>query len=233
MLTVRSIMSADPVAVGAETTIREAANIMLERGIGGLPVLDENGSPLGVISASDFLKRGELRSQDRGGFWHRVFSSRGELAEEYAKAHGKLASEVMTAPAVTVEPDATIDAAAGRMADRDVRRLLVVENGRLVGIVTRTDIMRALIREVVIGPTARADADIRQALESELERHRWGDAITFHVNNTVVTLEGRVLDPREKTALRVAAENTIGVSQVIDRVMVVKMPTMPVAPPGF
>lgn len=233
MLTVRSIMSPDPIVVGPQTRIWEAANVMLDCGFSGLPVVDDNGTLLGIISESDFLRRDELKSTRDRGFWRTLFSSRGALAEDYAKAFGKLVNEVMTSPAVSVNPETAIDDAAFRMADHNIKRLPVVDSDKVVGVVTRSDIMRALIRDMAAKSPERLDADIKSALEAELDRHRWGDAVTVSVANAVVTLEGRVLDDREKTAARVAAENTSGVTRVVDEVIVANFPQMPVSPPGF
>jgi osmotically-inducible protein OsmY len=119
------------------------------------------------------------------------------------------------------------------MGDRGIKRLPVVENNKLVGIVTRADIMRTLIRQMSASAVDRIDADIKAGLEAEYDRQRWGDTITVAVDATVVTLEGRVLDAREKTAARVAAENTLGVTKVIDQILVVGLSEMPVSPPGF
>ncbi|WP_429933625.1 CBS domain-containing protein (plasmid) [Agrobacterium vitis] len=155
------------------------------------------------------------------------------MAEDYAKAFGQDVGEVMSSPAVIVEPGTTVEAAADLMARNNIKRLPVIRDGKVVGIVTRSDIMGALVRELARYSATKTDADIGNALEAELARHRWGDAITIRVAAGVVTLEGRVLDAREKTALRVAAENTTGVKRVDDRIEVVQPLDMPVPPPGF
>ncbi|CAN7638919.1 CBS domain-containing protein [Neorhizobium sp. LjRoot104] len=233
MFSVRSIMTPNPTTIGPEAKIWEAANTMLDRRVSGLPVVGEDGHLLGIISESDFLRRGELHTGAHHGLWRTLFSSRGTLAEDYAKAFGKDVGEVMSAPAVTVEPENTVEAAAEIMAERNIKRLPVLEDGKVVGIVTRSDIMGALVRELAGYSATRIDMDIGNALEAELVKHRWGDAITICVAERVVTLEGRVLDAREKTALRVAAENTTGVKRVDDRIEVVQPLDMPVPPPGF
>ncbi|WP_429925678.1 CBS domain-containing protein [Agrobacterium vitis] len=233
MLTVLSIMTSDPTTIGPEAKIWEAANMMLDRHISGLPVVGEDGHLLGIISESDFLRRGEIHTDARHGLWRTLFSSRGTLAEDYAKAFGQDVGEVMSSPAVIVEPGTTVEAAADLMARNNIKRLPVIRDGKVVGIVTRSDIMGALVRELARYSATKTDADIGNALEAELARHRWGDAITIRVAAGVVTLEGRVLDAREKTALRVAAENTTGVKRVDDRIEVVQPLDMPVPPPGF
>ncbi|WP_064693773.1 CBS domain-containing protein [Rhizobium aegyptiacum] len=233
MLQIRSIMTPNPTTIGPKAKIWEAANAMVNRHISGLPVVDQSGDLLGIISESDFLRRGEIHTQAPHSLWRDFFASRGELAEEYAKNFGNDVGEIMSSPAVTVQPDASIETAAKLMAEKNVKRLPVVEGNQLIGIVTRFDVMAALVRELASQCAARTDGDIQSALEAELARQKWGDSVTLHVADGVVTLEGRVLDSREKTALHVAAENTLGVKRVDDRVQVVAPPDMPVPPPGF
>ncbi|MBX4961503.1 CBS domain-containing protein [Rhizobium binae] len=233
MLKVRSIMSSDPTTIGPNAKIWEAANAMLDDHISGLPVVDEAGRLLGIISETDFLRRGGKHTDTHHGLWRTFFSSRGLLAEEYAKSFGNDVAEVMSSPAVTIEPNASVETAAEIMAEKNVKRLPVVEGEKVIGIVTRFDIMAALVREVTSLCSTRTDSDIRNALEAELAKQKWGDSVTLHVADGVVTLEGRVLDLREKTALHVAAENTTGVKRVDDRIQVVAPPDMPVPPPGF
>ncbi|MBX4998942.1 CBS domain-containing protein [Rhizobium lentis] len=233
MLKIRSIMTPKPATIGPDAKIWEAANAMLDHGISGLPVVDQSGGLLGIISESDFLRRSEIHTDTTHGLWRNFFSSRGELAEEYAKNFGSTVGEVMSCPALTVQPDASVETAAELMARKNIKRLPVVEGDEMIGIVTRFDVMAALVRELASHYAARADSDIRNALEAELAHQKWGDSVTLHVADGVVTLEGRVLDTREKTALHVAAESTIGVKRVDDRIQVVAPPDMPVPPPGF
>ena len=233
MLKVRSIMTPSPTTIGPNAKIWEAANTMLDHRISGLPVVDDAGRLLGIISESDFLQRGEIHTDARHGLWREFFSSRGRLAEEYAKSFGNDVAEVMSSPAATIQPDASVETAAKLMAEKNVKRLPVVEGDEIIGIVTRFDIMAALVRDITSYHAERADSDIRNALEAELARQKWGDSVNLRVADGVVTLEGRVLDSREKNAMQVAAENTAGVKRVDNRVQVAAPPDMPVPPPGF
>lgn len=232
-LPVRSIMTLNPATIGPDAKIWEAANTMLDRHISGLPVVDDEQHLLGIISESDFLHRGEIHTDGRHGFWRTLFTSRASLAEEYAKAFGQNVGEVMSSPAVTVEPETPVETAATLMASGNIKRLPVIEHGKVVGIVTRSDIMGAFIRELAQHSAEKADADIGNALEAELARQSWGDAVRIKVAEGVITLEGKVRDEREKTALNVAAENITGVKRVDNNVEVVVSLDMPVPPPGF
>ena len=233
MLQVQAIMTPKPQIIGPDAKIWEAANTMLDRRVSGLPVVDKTGTLVGIISESDFLRRGEIHTEARRGVWRTLFSSPGRLAEDYAKAFGKQVDEVMSTSVVTVAPDVGMDVAAKLMAEKNIKRLPVVENGRIVGIVTRSDIMAAMVRQLASFGAVKTDLDIRSALEAELQRQSWGESVRFDVAQGVVTLTGKVLDPREKTGLRVVAENTSGVRRVEDRIEVIVPPAMPVPPPGF
>lgn len=233
MLEVRAIMTPNPVTIGPDARIWEAANTMLDCQVSGLPVVDKAGELLGVISEGDFLRRGEIHSDRHHSFWQTLFASRGSLAEDYAKAFGKNVSEVMTSPCVSVPPDTSLERAATLMAEKNIKRLPVVDGNRIVGLVTRSDIMAAILRQLADHTAVKTDTDIQRALEAELAHKKWADSVSFEVHQGIVTLNGRVMDAREKTALRVAAENVTGVKGVNDKTELVTFPDMPVPPPGF
>lgn len=233
MLTVKSIMTFEPTTTSATAKIWEAANTMLDRHVSGLPVVDDDGHIEGVISDSDFLRRVEIHTEPTQSSWRRMFAARGVLAAEYVKAFGQSVGEVMSAPAITVTPDTTVTEAALLMAHHNIKRVPVVDDGRLVGIVARSDIMAGLISELPHFSAARKDANIKGALEAELARYSWGGGITLEVADGVVALNGWVFDANEKIAARVAAENIAMVTRVDDHLTVPEKLEMPAAPPGF
>jgi CBS domain-containing protein len=217
---VASLMSIPVMTVSPSTPIREAADFMLNRHFSALPVVDQNDTLVGIISEGDFLRRGELGSEVRRPRWLQYLVSPGKLADEYVRSHGRLVEEVMTREVITIDADASVEAAVNRMLDNRIKRLPVLTDGKLVGIVARSDLMRALASMLPINNARSADdAQIRAAVLRELSRQDWGAGDSFHVDVEagVVTLSGIVLDERERLAARVAAENVPGVKKVVDK----------------
>lgn len=179
---IRDIMKTDVVTVGVETSLRDVAALLASRGISGVPVVHE-GRVVGVVSEGDIVikERGEA---PRGGLLSFLAHDR---ATAELKLEARNAGEAMTAPAVTIGPHRPVAEAAARMIDADVNRLPVVEeDGALVGIVTRADLVRAFVR---------TDEDLgREIREDVLLRALWIPPATVQVavEEGVVTLTGRV-----------------------------------------
>ncbi|PYM13455.1 MAG: phosphoribulokinase [Candidatus Rokuibacteriota bacterium] len=150
-MTVEEVMTREVVTVGPETTIQRAARLMVQHGVSGLPVV-EHGQLVGFISDGDLILR--QRRRDPQPWWHRFFENGAQLAREYEKAVGTTVGEVMTRPVVTISSVFGIATAAAIMTNRNIRRLPVVRDGQLVGIVTRGDLIRALADESASSPEA-------------------------------------------------------------------------------
>ncbi len=141
--TVDTVMTKDVVTARPETTFKEIVTLLSEHHVSGLPVVDEKGRPLGVVSEADTL----VKQEQHGGAATRPLLGRKRRAR-WRKATGRVAGDLMTAPAVTVGPDATVTAAARTMAHKNVRRLCVVDGeGKLVGIVSRRDVIGTFLRD--------------------------------------------------------------------------------------
>jgi CBS domain-containing protein len=132
---VASLMSAPVMTVSLSTPIREAADLMLNRHFSALPVVDQNDTLVGIISEGDFLRRGELGSEVRRPRWLQYLVSPGKLADEYVRSHGRLVEEVMTREVITIDADASVEEAVDRMLDNRIKRLPVLTDSKLVGIV--------------------------------------------------------------------------------------------------
>ena len=186
---VAELMTRDVATVTPETPLKVVAATLLGLGVSGLPVCDRDGRVLGVVSESDVLFK-ELGPETRG----RAFSQ--ELAHA-GKERARTAGQAMTSPAVTIEPDRPVWRAARTMLDRGVNRLPVVEDGRLVGIVTRADLVRAF---------HRPDAELERELRDEvLTRTLWIDPAKVDVDVEMgeVRLSGEV---DTKTSAELVAE---------------------------
>lgn len=203
--TVADVMTTDVAVVGRDTPFKAVLRVLAHRRIAAVPVVDDGGQVLGVVSETDLLRREEY-PVDGPGRW----LVRGRRRRQRAKAAGRTAGELMTAPAVTVGPDATLTEAATRMARAGVNRLPVTVDGRLVGIVSRGDLLR-----VFLVP----DEQIRDAVVHDVvERVLWAEPNTVHVDvrDGVVTLTGE-LERRSMVPITVAlAHGVEGVVGVVD-----------------
>ncbi len=208
---IQDVMTTAVVTARPETTVKEAADLLLHHGVSGLPVVDADGCLLGLVTEADLMSKeafGALPRRPRSVLVDLVPGN----ARWVSKAAGRTASEVMTMIVVTAAPTEDIRVAARRMLERGVKRLPVVEDGRLVGIVSRRDLLRLF---------ERSDADIATEIGARLASP-WNAAedheVTVSVENGVVTLEGRVRCEGEVPVVRGLAEGVMGVVEVIDRV---------------
>ena len=217
-----AIMSKPVVGIDPSASIAEAAGLMLSKKISGFPVIRHDGTLVGIISEGDFLRRGELDTQRKRSRWLEFLVSPGRAADEYVQANGRRVEEVMTADVVTVAPDATLSEIVELMTRHCVKRIPVVDNGKVVGIVTRSDLLRALLAVAPAPPPMSTDdVQIRDAILAELAKQKWvgKDMIDVTVDKGMVELSGAIFDERERQAAIVAAENVAGVRAVRDRLV--------------
>lgn len=232
------IMTRKVVSVDVETTIAEAARLMLQHHISGLPVTDQSGKMVGIITESDLLHRAELGTGRRHQRWIELLIGPGRLADNYVEAHARKVGEAMTETVVSVVPRTELPDIVRLMEARNVKRVPVIDAGRLVGIVSRADLVRALVHGLIDEKAATAkgdfsDAKIRADLLAIIEQEPWGPrfSVTVTVANGVVDLRGAITDERERAALKVAAETVPGVKAVNDHLVWVE-PTSGLALPG-
>jgi CBS domain-containing protein len=221
-MNVGDVMTRRVLSVGPEDTIASAVHLMLKAGISGLPVIDAGGKLVGVVTEGDFLRRAETGTERRRPRWLEFLVGPGRLAGEYARTHARKVSEVMTAELVTVGVDTPLDEAVRLMERHRIKRLPVLKGERVVGMLTRADLLRALERLAPeVQPASASDRAIRDRIFAELERQPWNPRglANIVVRHGVVDLAGVVFDERERDALRVAAENIPGVKEVRDRLV--------------
>ena len=218
----KDIMTPKVLSVGPDASILEAIQLILEKRISGLPVVDQNGQLAGIVTEGDFLRRAETETQRKRPRWIEFFIGPGRLAGEYVRTHGRKVAEVMTPDPVTISEDTPLDEIVELMEEQRIKRLPVARDGEVVDIVSRADLLHALAslsREV---PTqSPSDTAIREQLLAELGKQQWvpKDFINVVVRNGVVELWGSIFDERERQAVRVAAENTAGVREVKDHLV--------------
>jgi CBS domain-containing protein len=221
---VADLMSKDLVTVLPETSLADAARMMLAQHLSGLLVLDKAGALIGIVTEGDLIQRAELGTDDENPTWLKAFLMPGRLAADYVKTHGRHVSEVMTSHPECVTPQTALEAAAAVMHKRHIKRLPVLENGRPVGVISRSDLLRALARKLIQTASSKpSDEAIRGNVKETLAKESWAPKSGIHVSvtNAVVTLEGVIMSDEEHTAVRVIAENAVGVMSVEDHLVFV------------
>jgi CBS domain-containing protein len=216
-LTARDLMTPDVVTVPPETPVLAVARLLAERGISAVPVLGAEGQVLGVVTEADLIRRLAGEEDKPMSWFASLFANPGEMAERYARTHGLTAADIMTEAAVTVGEDATAQHIAHLMEDRHIRRVLVVTGGRLRGIVSRADLLRALVAPPP-GGEALSDERIRRAVMAAMQKEAWADSFytLVDVKDGVVTFHGFQRDAGVSRGLRVLAEGIPGVKDVRD-----------------
>ena len=218
---VADVMTRGVISLAPGDSMRKAARLMLQYDVSGFPVL-ARGRLVGIITEGDFLRRAETGTERHRTRWIELLVGPGRLAEEYAHTHGRTVGEVMTREVITVAEDASLEEAVGLMERHHIKRLPVVKDAAMVGIISRANLLRAFIMG---SPRTAAepvgDAAIHEQFAEELNRQPWAphgfvDAI---VENGVIDLRGVIRDERQRAALRVAAENIPGVKRVRDHLL--------------
>lgn len=217
---VRDVMTRNVISVKADESILSAARLMLQNRISGLPVLDASGALVGVVTEGDFLRRGELGTTKRRPRWVEFLLGPGKLAEEYVHQSGRKVFDVMTRDPRTVSEDDTLETVVAQMERHRVKRLPVMRQGKLVGIISRANLLHALASLAREAPTSSGgDAAIRDRILDVLAKQRWALAVNVVVKNGVAEIWGTIMDERERQACIVAVENVPGIKQVHDHLV--------------
>jgi CBS domain-containing protein len=213
---VAELMTRDVLSVPPDASVRDVAKLMLERRISGVPVVDAEGRVLGVVSEGDLIRRPELETDRTGRGWLNIFVSDEERARDFVKSHGRRAREVMTQPAVCVAPDTALDEAVRIMEHDRIKRLPVVEHGRLVGLMTRADVVRALLERKPVVSAEHSDRELRERIEALLRSEGWAASayINVEVEAGVVQLWGTVESAAQREAILLAIREVDGVKDV-------------------
>ena len=214
----REVMTAPVITASPHATIKSVAETLLKYGISALPVLDESRKLVGIISEGDLLHRVEAGTERRHSWWLRGLLGPEMLAPEYVKAHARKVSDVMTRDVITASPETPLHEIAALLEKRSIKRVPIVENGQLVGIVSRANLIQAVAGVRGSLDISPSDATIRDQLLTHLNAHHVADTTLLNVtvNDGVVNLWGAVRSHGERHAIRVAAEATSGVRAVID-----------------
>jgi CBS domain-containing protein len=212
------IMTKPVITVTPDATILETANIMLNRHVSGLPVVDATGKLVGIVSEGDFIHRREIGTERRRGRWLQFILGSGRSASDFVREHGCKISEVMNRSPVTITEDTPLADIADLMEKKNVKRLPVLRDSKLVGIVTRANLLQAVASLARHVPDPTADDDhIRDRIIHAIERADWCPiSLNVIVRDGIVHLSGFITDEHTRQAAVVTAENTEGVRKVHD-----------------
>ncbi|MFO1089904.1 MAG: CBS domain-containing protein [Hyphomicrobiales bacterium] len=217
----RDVMTTPVITASADSTVKELVDLMLKHRISAVPIVDSSGGPMGIVSEGDLIRRSEIGTEQKESWWLWLVGGRMQMTEDFIRAHGSRAADIMSRDVIAVGPDATLAEIASTLERRRIKRVPVVDNGKIVGIVSRANILRALAsasEKAGLETASADDNDIRSRLMGLLEQQGWADLsrINIVVSDKVVHLWGSVSSAQERRALVVAAESVGGVKRVAD-----------------
>jgi CBS domain-containing protein len=209
----RSVVTARP-----ERTVKDVAELMINRRISGIPVMDEDRRLVGIITEGDLLRRVETGTERQRSRWSEWFSPNSRLAAEYIKSHARQVADIMTREVVSVSELATLGEIADLLETKRIKRVPVLQDGKIVGIVSRADLLQVLTSGGIKAVDEEGDRKIRSRLLAELRRQKWAHSTESDiiVSDGVVHYWGIVGSEEERRALCIAAENTPGVRGIED-----------------
>jgi CBS domain-containing protein len=216
------VMTQRVVSVRPEASIVSAARLMLASRVSGLPVIDECGNLVGIVTEGDFLRRAETGTERKRPHWLEFVVGPGRLAADYVQSHGRKVAEVMTRDPITITEETPLDEVVRLMEKRRVKRLPVMRDGKVVGILSRANLLQGLASLAPdTGEIAEDDKAIRARVLTELDKQPWAPRalINVVVKDAVVEVWGTIFDERQREALIVAAENIPGMKSVHDNLV--------------
>lgn len=218
------IMTSEVITTRPDASVKQAARLMLENGVSALPVVDGKGKLLGIVSEGDLMHRAELKTERQRSWWLDLIAGSETSASEYIKSHAQKVGDVMTRKLITVSPSASLSEIATLLEKHGIKRVPVVERGKLRGIVSRANLLHALAsmgKEIKTKAAPAKDSTIRRKVMEKIRRASWRPWLfNATVRNGTVTLWGIVNAPAEKKAARVAAQEVAGVKKVENNLIV-------------
>ena len=211
-------MTTHVVTVEPDTTVEEVAKRLLQNRISAVPVVDAGGHLVGIVSEGDLMRRAEEETERHRSWWLSLFELPERRAVEYVKEHGRHARDVMTSEVTTVDEDASLELIAELLEKRRIKRVPVTSGDKLVGIVSRANLLHGLVaRSTGVGPSID-DRKLKATVEENLSKAGVRtQLLNVVVSDGVVHLWGVVETPEEQAAVRVAAESA-GAKEVRDHV---------------
>ena len=218
-MNVADFMRIDIVTARPNMNVSDVASQMVRSHVSGMPVVDDEDNLIGIVSEGDLLRRAEAGTDRHRPRWIQILMGSARLADEYVKSHALKVKDVMTSNVVSVDAADSLDTAVDLMERHRVKRLPVVSDGKLIGILSRADVLAAYVYKVrATKPGSATDGEIRQAILEAFEKEKWlrGDRLTVVVREGEVELSGTIMSENERKALTVMAGGIEGVKSVTD-----------------
>ena len=218
------VMVANVITVSSDASIKEVAEILLANRISAVPVVGKDGGLVGIISEGDLIRRTETDTERRRSRWLALLVGSQPLAAEFVKSHAHKVADVMTRKVIVATPDTPLRELAALLEKNGIKRVPIVKNRKLVGIVSRANLVQALatVRKEVKSAIATSDLMIREEVMARLDAEPWTRTFRLNVivHNGTVELWGVVRSQAERKAVRIAVELTPGVRAVNDNLVV-------------
>lgn len=223
----RDVMTKRVLSVTLDTSVRQAATYLVENGISAAPVLDAKGNLVGLVSEGDLFRRAETGTARRKSWWLSLLSSNEIEARDFTKAHALQVKDVMTRGVVTVSEETEISEIADLLERKQIKRVPVVKDGRVVGIVSRANLVRALADLTPPAKEVLVDRELRAAIERRIKSESWAPhaLVNVSVHDGHVELTGIVENEAQRTALRVLVETVPGVLGVKESLSIYPLTT--------
>ena len=210
------IMTRNVITATAKTEIKEIVDLMIKNRISAVPVVDGNDRVIGMVSEGDLMRRVENNTERRDSWWLKALFTARNDADASGKSHGRRAEDVMTRDPISVSEDTPLYKIAQTLEKHHIKRVPVVTNGKLVGIISRSNLLHGFSTMQKDSAGTADDRTIREKIVNEMSDRLGisGNTTNVVVSNGVVTLWGLVETEAEKKAAAIAAEGTAGVKEV-------------------
>jgi CBS domain-containing protein len=214
----KDVMVYPVITVKPYTLVGELAQLLLDKHVSAVPVVGDDDQLVGMVSEGDLLHRAEIATERRRPWWLRLISSSATLAADYVRARATKVADLMTQNVISATPETPLSEIALLLEKNRIKRVPILKDGRVVGIVSRANLVQAIASATETQEVSAADAAIRSSLLAELNKQPWAhtDLINVTVLDGVVSLWGVANSAAERQAIRVAAETTPGVRIVKD-----------------
>ena len=217
------IMVSNVITTGPDASVQDVASLLLSNRISAVPVVGADGGILGIVSEGDLINRPDNATAHRKSWWLNVLASNDALAIEYIKTHSRRVSDVMTHDVITASPETPASEIAALLEKNGIKRVPIVNGRKLVGIVSRANLLQGLASLNDKAPqSSYDDSAIRDKIMRKLNNERWTRPalLTVTVQDGTVNLWGIVDSEVEKKAVSVLAEVTPGVRAINDNLII-------------